>query len=91
MNMKNKKLTDVLFIAGLCIMATGIVLGIILGFLTGGNSFNLVPSITCWLLSIIIGSGFITVSSSLNEVNENKAKDEEILRLIMEKVQNEDK
>ncbi len=89
--MSNKKLPDVLFTIGICVIIGGILLGVVLGFVLGNRTFDLVSSITCWLLSIIVGSGFITVSSSLNEVKENKAKDEEILRMIIEKVQNENK
>ncbi len=89
--MSNKKLPYVLFTIGICVIIGGILLGIVLGFVLGNRAFDLVSSITCWLLSIIVGSGFITVSSSLNEVKENKAKDEEILKMIIEKVQNENK
>lgn len=89
--MGNKKLPDVLFTIGICVIIGGILLGVVLGFVLGKGGFDLVSSITCWLLSIIVGSGFITVASSLNEVKENKAKDEEILRMIIEKVQNENK
>ena len=89
--MKNIKLPDVLFAIGICVIVGGILLGVVLGFVLGNNGFDLVPSITCWLLSIVAGSGFITVSGSINEVKENKAKDEEILKMIIEKVQNENK
>ena len=89
--MKNIKLPDVLFTIGICVIIGGILLGVVLGFVLGNNGFDLVPSITCWLLSIVSGSGFITVSGSINEVKENKAKDEEILKMIIEKVQNENK
>ncbi|MGN0488478.1 MAG: hypothetical protein ACI4HO_04375 [Ruminococcus sp.] len=89
--MKNIKLPDVLFTIGICVIIGGILLGVVLGFVLGNRGFDLVSSITCWLLSIVAGSGFITVSGSINEVNQNKAKDEEFLKMIIEKVQNENK
>jgi uncharacterized protein (DUF697 family) len=87
--MKSKKLTDVLFIFGVCLLVGGILSGIVLGFVLGDNGFNLVVSIITWLLSVITASGFITVSNSLSEVAQNKQKDEEILQMIIDKVKEE--
>jgi uncharacterized protein (DUF697 family) len=87
--MKSKKLTDVLFILGVCLLIGGILAGIILGFVLGDKGFNLVVSIITWLLSVITASGFITVSNSLSEVAQNKQKDEEILQMIIDKVKEE--
>lgn len=88
--MKDKKSADILFFIGICIIIIGILLGCVLGFVMGEGGFNFVPSITCWLLSIICGTGFITVSGSLNEAKEKEAEDDEFLKLLIESVKNED-
>ncbi len=88
--MKNKKTADILFFIGICLIIIGILLGCALGFIFGGGGFDLVPSITVWLLSIIGGAGFLGISSSLNEAEEKKAEDEEFIRLIIESVKSED-
>ncbi|MBR1731716.1 MAG: hypothetical protein IJ725_04720 [Ruminococcus sp.] len=85
----NKKLADILFVFGIGLIIVGILAGVILGFVTGGG-FKLVPAITIWLLCIVIGTGFVSVSGSVNKVNTQKTDDEESLRLIIEKIKNED-
>ena len=75
--MKNKKLPDILFSIGIIIIILGVLLGVLLGFVLSEQGFNLVPSITTWLLSLITGTGFITVSGSINEAKEKKEDDEE--------------
>lgn len=88
--MKNKKLADILYFIGICLIIVGILLGCAVGFIFGGGVFNLVPAITVWLLSIIVGAGLISVSGSLFEAEEKKADDEEFIKLIIENVKNED-
>lgn len=88
--MKNKKLPDILFFAGICVIILGILIGVLLGFLISEQGFNLVPAITAWLLSVITGTGFITVSGSLNEAKEKKRDDEEFLKLLIEQVKESD-
>ena len=85
----NKKLADILFVFGIGLIIVGILAGVMLGFVTGGG-FNLVPAITIWLLCRVIGTGFVSVSGSVNKVNTQKTDDEESLRLIIEKIKNED-
>lgn len=87
--MKKKKLPDILFKAGLCVLIGGILSGIVLGFVTSGGGFNLSASITAWLLSVVCAGGLTAVSGSLSEVKENKEKDEEILKRIIEQLQTE--
>ena len=84
----NKKLADILFAAGICLIIVGILAGVIIGFITG-DVFNFVPAITIWLLSVIIGTGFVTVSGSVNKVNDKKDNDEEVLRQIIDKIKND--
>lgn len=88
--MKEKKPADIMFFIGICIIIIGILLGLALGFVFGAGGFNLVPSITVWLLSVIGGTGFITVSGSLNEAEEKKKDDEEFLKLLIESVKTGD-
>lgn len=88
--MKNKKLADILYFIGVVLIILGILLGCAVGFFFGGGGFELVPSITVWLLSIIIGTGLISISDSLFEAEEKKADDEEFIKLIIENVKNED-
>lgn len=88
--MKNKKLPDILFSIGIIIIILGVLLGVLLGFVLSEQGFNLVPSITTWLLSLITGTGFITVSGSINEAKEKKEDDEEFLKLLIEQVKTDD-
>ncbi len=88
--MKNKKLPDILFSIGIIIIILGVLLGVLLGFVFSEQGFNLVPSITTWLLSLITGTGFITVSGSINEAKEKKEDDEEFLKLLIEQVKESD-
>ncbi len=88
--MKNKKLPDILFSIGIIIIILGVLLGVLLGFVLSEQGFNLVPSITTWLLSLITGTGFITVSGSINEAKEKKEDDEEFLKLLIEQVKESD-
>lgn len=85
----SKKLADFLFVFGICLMILGLLAGVMLGFLTG-DGFNLVPAITTWLLSIVIGTGFVSVSGSVSKVHMQKSDDEEELRLIIEKIKSDD-
>ena len=85
----NKKLVDVLFVFGIGLIIVGLLAGVILGFVTG-EGFNLVPAITVWLLSIVIGSGFVSVSGSVHKVNTQKSDDEEELRMIIERIKEND-
>ncbi len=87
--MKNKKLPDILFFVGICVIITGVLLGVLLGFVMSGQGFNLVPSVTTWLLSIITGTGFVTVSGSLHEAKEKKENDEEFLSLLISQLKTE--
>lgn len=80
-----------LFTIGVCIIIAGIIAGVAVGLLSGGEGFNLVPSITIWLLSVISGTGVMTVSGSIEEAQNRKKTDEEMLKLIIDKVKNEDK
>lgn len=89
--MKNKKLADILFFVGVCIIIIGALAGIALGLLFGEGGFNLVPSTTVWLLCIISGTGFITVSGTLNEADEKKQDDEEFVKLLIESMKKEEK
>ncbi len=86
--MKNKKLSDILFFVGICIIIVGILLGTALGFIFGNGGFNLVPAITVWILCVIGGTGFVSVSGSINEAEEKKSDDEEMLRQIIENLKN---
>lgn len=85
-----KKLPDILFFSGICVIILGILLGVLLGFVLSEQGFNLVPSITTWLLSVITGTGFVTVSGSLNEAKEKKKDDEEFLKLLIEQVKKDE-
>ena len=85
----SKKLGDFLFVFGICLIAIGILAGLIAGLVTA-EGFNLPPAITVWLLSIVIGTGFVTVSGSVHEVGKKKQDDDEMLRMIIEKVKNEE-
>ena len=84
----NKKLADILFVSGICLIIVGVLAGVIIGFVTG-DGFNLVPAITIWLLSIVIGTGFVSVSGSVNNVNAKKDSDEEVMQQIIEKIKND--
>ncbi|MBQ7505264.1 MAG: hypothetical protein IJT79_08115 [Ruminococcus sp.] len=84
----NKKLADILFVSGICLIIVGLLAGVIIGFITG-EKFNLVPAITIWLLSIVIGTGLVSVSGSVNKVNAQKDDDEETLQQIIEKIKND--
>jgi hypothetical protein len=88
--MKHKKLPDILFFVGVSIIIIGVLLGVLLGFVMSDRGFNLVPSITVWLLSVITGTGCVTISGSLNEAKEKKKDDEEFLKLLIEQIK-EDK
>lgn len=81
----NKKIADFLFTFGICLIIVGVLAGIILGFVTG-EGFNLVPAITVWLLCVVIGTGFVSVSGSVNKVTQATNDDEDVVRLIIEKV-----
>lgn len=85
----NKKLADFLFVFGIGLIIVGVLTGVIIGFVTG-EGFNLVPAITIWLLCIIIGAGFVSVSGSVNKVNTEKTNDEETMRMIIEKIKSKD-
>ena len=85
----NKKLADFLFVFGIGLIIVGVLTGVIIGFVTG-EGFNLVPAITIWLLCIIIGAGFVSVSGSVSKVNTEKTNDEETMRMIIEKIKSED-
>lgn len=85
----SKKLGDFLFVFGICLIAVGILAGIIAGIVTS-DGFNLPPAITIWLLSIIVGTGFVTVSGSVHEVGKKKNDDDELLKMIIEQVKNND-
>ena len=84
----NKKLADILFVSGICLIIVGVLAGVIIGFVTG-DGFNLVPAITIWLLSIVIGTGFVSVSGSVNNVNAKKDSDEEVMQQIIDKIKND--
>ncbi|MBQ5347514.1 MAG: hypothetical protein IIU39_05650 [Ruminococcus sp.] len=88
--MKEKKPADILFFIGVCVLIIGVLVGIALGFLFGEGGFNLVPSITVWLLCVVGGTGCITVSGSLTEAEEKKRDDEEFIKLLIESVKNEE-
>ncbi len=83
-----KKLSDFLFIFGICLLAVGGIVGVVVGFVFGGG-FNFVPAVTIWLLSVIIGAGFISVSSSVSKICEKKSDEQETLQMIIEKIKND--
>ncbi len=85
-----RKLADILFVFGIGLIIVGVLAGVVLGFITG-DGFNLVPAITIWLLCVIIGTGFVSVSGSVNKANAQKDDDEEELRLIIEKIKSDDR
>jgi len=85
----NKKLGDILFVTGIGLIIVGVLTGVVVGFITG-DSFNLVPAITIWLLSIVIGTGFVSVSGSVNKVNQKNDDEVEELRIIIESIKSED-
>ena len=87
--MKSKKIANILFFIGICVIILGILVGTVLGFVMGEDGFNFIPSVTVWLLCIIGGTGFITISGTLNEAEEKKQDDEEFIRLLIENVKNE--
>lgn len=89
--MKSKKIANILFFIGICIIIIGILLGTVLGFVMGEDGFNFVPSVTVWLLCIIGGTGFVTVSGTLNEADEKKRDDEEFIKLLIENAKNDKK
>ena len=84
-----KKLADILFVFGICLIIVGILAGVIFGFITG-DGFNLVPAITIWLLSIVIGTGIVSVSGSFAKIDTKEKDDEEAMRMIIEKIKSED-
>ena len=84
----NKKFADILFVSGICVIIIGVLAGVIIGFVTG-DGFNLAPAITIWLLSIVLGKGFVSVSGSVNKVNTKKDNDEDVLQQIIDKIKNE--
>ena len=84
-----KKLADILFVSGICLIIVGILAGVIFGFITG-DGFNLVPAITIWLLSIVIGTGIVSVSGSVAKIDTKEKDDEETMRLIIDKIKSED-
>lgn len=84
----NKKLADILFVTGICMIIVGALAGVVIGFLTG-EVFNLVPAITIWLLSIVLGTGFVSVSGSVNKANTKKDNDEEVLQQIIDKIKSD--
>lgn len=86
--MNRKKLEKFLFIIGMALIVAGILSGVAVGFFTG-DGFNLVPAVVIWLLTVISGTGFVTISGSLGEAGEKKQSDEEALREIIEKIRNE--
>lgn len=87
--MKSKKIANILFFIGICVIIIGILAGTVLGFVIGEDGFNFIPSVTVWLLCIIGGTGFITISGTLNETEEKKKNDEEFIKLLIENVKNE--
>jgi ABC-type antimicrobial peptide transport system permease subunit len=89
--MKSKKIANILFFIGICIIIIGILLGTVLGFIMGEDGFNFVPSVTVWLLCIIGGTGFVTVSGTLNEAEEKKQDDEEFIKLLIENAKKDKK
>ncbi len=88
--MKLKDSDNILFFIGLCVIIIGILLGCALGFIFGGGGFDLVPSITVWLLCIIGGAGLISISGSISEAKEKKKDDEELVKALIEKMKNEE-
>ena len=86
----NRKTADILFKVGIGVIIAGAVSGALLGVLLSSGGFNLVPSVTVWLLSLITGTGVITVSSSLSEAGEKKRADELALEDIIERIKSED-
>ncbi len=87
--MKSKKIANILFFIGICVIIIGILAGTVLGFVMSEDGFNFIPSVTVWLLCIIGGTGFITISGTLNETEEKKKNDEEFIKLLIENVKNE--
>ncbi len=85
----HKKFGDVFFVAGICIIIVGILAGVAVGFLTG-EGFNLPPAITVWLICVVLGTGFVSVSGSFQEVSQKKQDDDEMLKMIIEKVKSDD-
>ena len=85
----NKKLGDFLFVFGICLIALGVLAGLIAGLVTG-EGFNLPPAITIWLLSIVVGTGFVTVSGSVHEIGQKKQDDDDLLKMIIEQVKNDE-
>lgn len=86
-----KKLSDILLIAGGCLLIGGIIAGVIIGRITAEQGLNLVVAVPIWLLSIVAGGGCISVSGSISEAEGNKANDLELLNQIIEKMQSENK
>ena len=85
----NKKIADILFVSGIVMIIIGILTGVILGFVTG-DGFNLVPAITVWIFSMIIGAGLVSVSGSVNKISIKKQDDEEEIQMIIERIKTED-
>jgi len=84
-----KRLADVLLIIGLFVIIIGIITGIGLGYALSENGVNLIIAIPVCMLSIVVGGGCISVSGSINEAEENKSDDLELLKEIIEKVKEE--
>ena len=84
-----KKLSGILFKAGLSVVCAGIIGGIIAGIFTKNNGFNFSVAVPIWLFSIIGGGGCVSISGSINESEEEKANDFEMLKQIIDKVKSE--
>lgn len=91
MDMNIKKPTDIPFIVGICVIIIGVLTGIVVGLFTSEDSrINLIPAITIGLLCFVAGTGIISVSGSLSDAKQQKKNDEEVLRIIIDRVKNED-
>ncbi len=86
----NRKTADILFKIGIAVIIAGALAGALLGVIFGRGGFNLIPSVTVWLLSVISGTGIITVSSSLGEAGDKKRADELALEDIIERIKSEE-
>ena len=84
----NKKLSDFLFVFGICLIIIGVVAGVIAG-IAFGDDFNFAPAVTIWLLSVVVGTGLISVSASVSKINEKKEDEQETLRLIIERIKDD--
>lgn len=86
----NRKTADILFKIGIAVIIAGAAAGALLGVIFGRGGFDLIPSVTVWLLSVITGTGIITVSSSLGEAGDKKRADELALEDIIERIKSEE-